>query len=157
MFHQRTFVSVAAGLVLLATVVGTPAQDRRHQPSPAANTLVTANPSGWQQTSTPSGSIDTANPFFQSFGPNGRSCDSCHRQAQGWSITPDELRQRFASTNGNDPIFRLVDGAVSGLAKGTVASGDLARRPQTGYVRSYASTMLLGLVALVVVVLALQS
>jgi hypothetical protein len=113
MFHQRTFVSVAAGLVLLATVVGTPAQDRRHQPSPAANTLVTANPSGWLQTSTPSGSIDTANPFFQSFGPNGRSCDSCHRQAQGWSITPDELRQRFASTNGNDPIFRLVDGAVS--------------------------------------------
>jgi NADH-quinone oxidoreductase subunit L len=51
----------------------------------------------------------------------------------------------------------LVDGAVSGLAKGAVASGDLARRPQTGYVRSYASTMLLGLVALVVVVLALQS
>ena len=113
MFHQRTFVSIAAGLVLLVTAVGTPAQDRRHQPSPAANTLVTANPSGWLQTSTPSGSIDTANPFFQSFGPNGRSCDSCHRQAQGWSITPDELRQRFASTNGNDPIFRLVDGAVS--------------------------------------------
>ncbi len=51
----------------------------------------------------------------------------------------------------------LVDGAVAGIAKATVASGDLARRPQTGYVRSYASTMLLGLVALVVVVLALQS
>ena len=51
----------------------------------------------------------------------------------------------------------VVDGAVAGLGRATVAAGDLARRPQTGYVRSYAATMLLGLVALLVVVLALSS
>lgn len=115
MFHQRTLLSAAAGIVLFAAAVGTPAQDRQQQ-SPGANPLVTANPSGWLQTSTPNGSIDIGNPFFHSFGPNGRSCNSCHRQAQGWSITPDELRQRFSKTDGNDPIFSLVDGAVSPLA-----------------------------------------
>lgn len=51
----------------------------------------------------------------------------------------------------------VVDGAVTGIARGTVAVGDAARRPQTGFVRQYASTMLLGLVALVVIVLAVQS
>jgi NADH-quinone oxidoreductase subunit L len=51
----------------------------------------------------------------------------------------------------------VVDGAVMGLARGTVAAGDAARRPQTGFVRHYAATMLLGLVVLVVVVLAVQS
>ncbi|WP_426688688.1 hypothetical protein [Rhodanobacter ginsengiterrae] len=112
MFHQHTFVSVIAGTVLLMAAVGTSAQDR-HQQAPSANPLVTANPSGWLQTSTPDGSIDTDGPFFQSFGPNGRSCNSCHRQAEGWSVTPDELRLRFARTDGNDPVFSPVDGAVS--------------------------------------------
>ena len=51
----------------------------------------------------------------------------------------------------------LIDGAVMGLARGAVAAGDAARRPQTGFVRQYAATMLLGLVALIVVVLAVQS
>lgn len=68
------------------------------------------------QTTTPTGRIDHDNAFFQGFGSNGRSCDSCHRQAQGWSVTPQELRQRFARTSGMDPIFALVDGAVSPLA-----------------------------------------
>jgi NADH-quinone oxidoreductase subunit L len=51
----------------------------------------------------------------------------------------------------------VVDGAVMGLARGAVAAGDTARRPQTGFVRHYAAMMLLGLVALIVVVLAVQS
>jgi hypothetical protein len=115
MFHQRIFFSAAAGIALLAVAVGTPAQGRQHQP-PSTDPMVTANPSGWLQTRTPSGNIDTDNPFFQSFGPNGRSCSSCHRQAEGWTISATEVRQRFASTDGTDPIFSLVDGAVSPLA-----------------------------------------
>ncbi len=51
----------------------------------------------------------------------------------------------------------VVDGAVSGIAKSTVALGDVARKVQTGHVRTYAATMTLGLVVLVVVVLALGS
>jgi NADH-quinone oxidoreductase subunit L len=51
----------------------------------------------------------------------------------------------------------VVDGAVAGVAKTTVAVGDVARKVQTGHVRSYAATMTLGVVVLAVVVLALGS
>jgi len=55
--------------------------------------------------------IDLTGAFFQSLGTNGRSCFSCHRPAQGWTISPDELKLRFLLTNGLDPIFRPVDGS----------------------------------------------
>ena len=54
---------------------------------------------------------DADNPFFQELGTNGRSCVTCHRPAQGWSITPAELRDRFDRTDGLDPIFRTNDGS----------------------------------------------
>lgn len=55
--------------------------------------------------------IDLTGPFFQSLGTNGRSCGSCHRPGQGWSISPDEVRLRFELTQGLDPIFRTNDGS----------------------------------------------
>ena len=103
----------AAAVILLFAGAGVLQARAADSQSPHANPLTTADPSGWVQTNTPGGRIDSGNPFFQSFGSNGRSCDSCHRQAQGWSVSPDELRQRFTRTNGNDPVFALVDGAVS--------------------------------------------
>jgi cytochrome c peroxidase len=57
------------------------------------------------------GSIDLTGPFFQSLGTNGRSCASCHRPAQGWTISADEVRSRFETTEGLDPIFRPNDGS----------------------------------------------
>jgi cytochrome c peroxidase len=56
--------------------------------------------------------IDLTGPFFQSLGTNGRSCGSCHRPAQGWSISAQEVRARFEETDGLDPIFRTNDGSV---------------------------------------------
>ena len=56
--------------------------------------------------------IDLSGPFFQSLGTNGRSCGSCHRPAQGWTISADEVKARFEATQGLDPIFRTVDGSV---------------------------------------------
>ena len=70
------------------------------------------NPDGAALTSTTSGTIDTANPFFKAFG-NGRSCATCHQEAEGWSISPRGLQARFNATQGNDPVFRLIDGANS--------------------------------------------
>ncbi|HST26872.1 MAG TPA: hypothetical protein VLK26_00720 [Rudaea sp.] len=78
--------------------------------------LTTPDANGWLRTFTPAGTIDTGNPFFQSLGTNGRSCNSCHRQAQGWTVTPAELQQRFDATQGLDPIFRTNDGSVSPFA-----------------------------------------
>jgi hypothetical protein len=82
----------------------------------ASLTLVT-NGEGASATFTTAagGVIDTSNAFFQPFG-NGRACSSCHRPEDGWSITPDTLAERFASSDGLDPVFRTVDGANSPIA-----------------------------------------
>ncbi len=58
------------------------------------------------------GGIDLTGPFFQSLGTNGRSCASCHRPAQCWSVSADEVKLRFELTQGLDPIFRTNDGSV---------------------------------------------
>ena len=111
----RRSLLASAIILLMAGTAAIPAQAANEQ-SRRSDPLVTADPSGYLQTHTPSGSIDSSNPFFQSLGSNGRSCNSCHRQAQGWTISAAEIRQRFNQTNGTDPIFALVDGAVSPLA-----------------------------------------
>ena len=69
------------------------------------------------------GQIDTSGPFFQSLGTNGRSCFSCHRPDQGWSISADAMKLLFALTGGTDPVFRPVDGSVcdQGINTSTVA------------------------------------
>lgn len=119
MSDHRTFRAAAVrrlATTLAALLLGTGATHAQQVDASRGNPLVTSDASGSVQTTTPTGRIDHDNAFFQGFGSNGRSCDSCHRQAQGWSITPQELRQRFARTSGMDPIFALVDGAVSPLA-----------------------------------------
>lgn len=70
-------------------------------------------------------SINLTGPFFQSLGTNGRSCVSCHQPAQGWSISSDEVKLRFAFTYGKDPLFRTVDGSNCGE---TVDTSTLAGR-----------------------------
>ncbi|MEO6925444.1 MAG: hypothetical protein ABI129_02145 [Rhodanobacter sp.] len=108
---QKLIATVA--LILFVNTAG--AQNIIH-PGQPVDRLITADPSGWLQTSSPSGNIDSSNPFFASLGSNGRSCNSCHRQAQGWTLSAEEVRQRFEATSGTDPLFALVDGAVSPLA-----------------------------------------
>ena len=56
------------------------------------------------------GPVDLTGPFFQSLGTNGRICGTCHRPAQGWRISADEVKLRFLLTQGMDPIFRTNDG-----------------------------------------------
>jgi hypothetical protein len=55
--------------------------------------------------------IDLTGPFFQSLGANGRSCSSCHRPAEAWSVSAAEIQLRFLLTQGLDPIFRANDGS----------------------------------------------
>src|SRR5215831_2484587 len=70
------------------------------------------NGSGFLETyNTTNQPIDLSGPFFQSIGTNGRSCGTCHRPAEGWSISADEIKLRFAFTQGLDPIFRTNDGS----------------------------------------------
>lgn len=71
------------------------------------------NPSGSAVTVNLNGAIDLSNEFFQNLGTNGRSCDTCHRIEEGWSITPAGVQARFNETQGTDPIFRVNDGSNS--------------------------------------------
>lgn len=71
------------------------------------------DPSGEAITLSSGGRIDRGNPFFANLGANGRSCESCHQSAEGWTITPRGVRERFEASDGTDPIFRPVDGANS--------------------------------------------
>lgn len=105
---------LATGLALLLFMAGAAfAQDAAQTPD--NEPLTTRDPSGWLRTFTQRGSIDHSNPFFQSLGTNGRSCNSCHQQHDGWSVSAADVRTRFDATAGNDPIFRPVDGADSPL------------------------------------------
>lgn len=58
-------------------------------------------------------SFDLTNPFFQDLGRNGRTCFSCHKPNDGWTITPDTVQAIFRATKGRDPLFNPVDGTNS--------------------------------------------
>lgn len=75
-----------------------------------------ANPTGAVQTISTAGRIDFRNPFFQDLGSNGRTCFTCHRPENAWTITPSSVRERFEASHGLDPIFRPNDGANSPFA-----------------------------------------
>lgn len=76
-----------------------------------ANLAPFANDNGVARTFNANGDIDLSNAFFADLGSNGRSCGSCHQPADAWTITPAHVQQRFAATQGLDPIFRTNDGA----------------------------------------------
>jgi hypothetical protein len=93
----------------VAVVVGVYQMAAAIQPRPGE--LSFSNAAGLHRTVTTKGALDRDNPFFADLGTNGRSCFSCHRPAQAWSITPAELRERFDRTAGHDPVFRTNDGS----------------------------------------------
>jgi hypothetical protein len=95
-------IAATAALVATAWVAAATSGRAGERPFP--------NPSGVLAVVGTNGS-EAGNPFFQELGTNGRSCASCHRPAQGWTITPAELHDRFERTNGLDPIFRANDGS----------------------------------------------
>src|SRR6266571_4978775 len=78
---------------------------------PIPNPLVLPDATGQLATYTTNGSIDTTNPFFQNLGTNGRTCNSCHRPENAWTISPSSLLARFNATAGLDPVFNAFDGA----------------------------------------------
>lgn len=103
--RPATGVFVAGSLLLPSLVYGQSLPNRFPFPN-ATGLLETYNTAG--------GPISLSGPFFQSLGTNGRSCSTCHRPAEGWSVSSDEIKLRFELTRGLDPIFRTVDGSNCG-------------------------------------------
>ena len=103
-------------------------------------------------------------------GTRSRRSPSCRRSAPRSPARPASTSTRTRSTTSllvepGQALTRslvyvdrtAIDGTVTGVGLSTVRLGGCVRRLQTGYVRSYAASMLLGLVVLVVVVLLVQS
>jgi hypothetical protein len=88
------------GLVLAATVPSLP------------EVVSFPDPTGSIATWRAGGPIDPNGPFFQPLASSRRSCGSCHRPAQGWTISAEEVKARFEATQGLDPVFRPNDGSV---------------------------------------------
>ncbi len=106
----RTTASVVAAIVTtIATLITL--GDGQSLAAPHPMGLTFSNPSGVHRTISTTGAIDPDNAFFQELGTNGRSCFTCHRPAQAWTITPEEIRERFTATRGLDPLFRTNDGS----------------------------------------------
>src|SRR6266436_3802340 len=107
--HKRNIIS--AGFLAVATLVVIAALNGQQITFIPDGTFF-ANPNGASETySTTGGGIDLTGPFFQSLGTNGRSCGSCHQPSDAMSVSAANVQQRFAQTQGLDPIFRTVDGS----------------------------------------------
>jgi cytochrome c peroxidase len=110
-----SLAALAAAALLLACQPDQSPLSPPDLPSEAANRtgdlFLTPNATGQLATFSTTGTIDQSNPFFQSFGTNGRTCGSCHLQANGFGLSAEAARAVFASTGGNDPLFAPVDGA----------------------------------------------
>lgn len=82
-------------------------------PSVIPKFLPSDDPSGIVETFNSVAPTDTStHAFFKSLGTNGRACATCHEPRSSWTVSTDSLKQRFNSSKGTDPIFRLVDGAT---------------------------------------------
>jgi hypothetical protein len=77
----------------------------------AANLIASRDPFGQLRTFTTNDAFDAENPFFKDLGTNGRTCVTCHRPDQGWTITPEGVQRRFVESDGLEPIFRNNDGS----------------------------------------------
>jgi cytochrome c peroxidase len=115
---MTTFAGVVACSSADDTTADTPLEDTAVELGQSAQALESdqlpnnfpiINPSGTAASFSVEGFVDLGNPFHAPQGTNGRSCESCHQFQAGWSVVPAEVELRFWLTQGNDPIFNLLD------------------------------------------------
>src|SRR6516162_2969597 len=82
----------------------------RGTPLPPSKTF--GDPSGQLRLVNTSGAVETSgHPFFTPLGSNGRACVTCHQPTSAMSLSLDLIRQRWADTQGKDPLFAAIDGS----------------------------------------------
>jgi cytochrome c peroxidase len=55
------------------------------------------------------GQVELNNAFATPHGTNGRDCATCHAVESGWSINPIQIELMFFFSDGEHPIFNLLD------------------------------------------------
>ena len=119
---RRYHCAVTATLILLGAAVAVGTAPPAQSDSQLATASADRDPiqgrnfrdeSGAFSTFSTTGHVDLKNAFFQSFGTNGRTCQTCHQPKFGWTITPASVKEVFEDTRGRDPLFRSNDGTNS--------------------------------------------
>lgn len=90
------FVTLSAGAAMLTFI---PNLEPFEDETGAVSTFNTA------------GAIHKDNPFFQSLGTNGRTCETCHEADQAFSISAKGVQELYNKSHGEDPLFAAFDGA----------------------------------------------
>ncbi|HEY3820450.1 MAG TPA: hypothetical protein VGL81_24965 [Polyangiaceae bacterium] len=67
----------------------------------------TDDPGQIESDSTNAFDAGTTNGFFANLGTNGRTCNTCHLQADGWTFTPSEA----SGLSSSNPLFSPNDGS----------------------------------------------
>ena len=62
--------------------------------------FLSPNDAGRLGTVSTAGTIDQGNAFFRSFGTNGRTCATCHLQADAFGLSAKAAQAVFAATGG---------------------------------------------------------
>jgi hypothetical protein len=57
------------------------------------------------------GAIHEDGAFFQSLGTNGRTCGTCHQASDAMGLRAENVRIRYITSRGTDPLFAAIDGA----------------------------------------------
>jgi cytochrome c peroxidase len=120
MSHERALVAIVGLLVagMSGCAAGDPEADtgavsRSGQAllglAALPNNLPIPNAGGAAATFSSDGFVDLENPFHVPQGANGRSCETCHSPAAGWSVRPIDVELMFAFSDGTHPIFNLLD------------------------------------------------
>jgi hypothetical protein len=107
-----TSVTAVFAIGLAGCVVPAESEEVGRQQSAATIGVQFADPKG-QINTVGTEPIDNTNPFFESIGTNGRTCNSCHRPETGWTISPPQVQAIFNNTQGLDPLFNPFDGTNS--------------------------------------------
>lgn len=98
------------------------------------NNFPMLNSLGFSETFSTAGEVDLRSKFFADLGTNDRTCGSCHKVTEGWTISAINTRILFELTRGQDPLFRTNDGTnspnadVSTVAKRRAAYSMLLNR-----------------------------
>jgi cytochrome c peroxidase len=113
--HRVTIAALAAAALLVACEPDqaplSPTERLDAAAGKTGNPFLTPNATGQMGTVAMNGTLEPGNAFFRSLGANGRSCGTCHLQANAFGLSAQSAQGVFASTGGADPLFASVDGA----------------------------------------------
>src|SRR3954469_3086636 len=113
--YRASLATLAAAALLLACEPDRGFLSPAERPEAAANKtgdiFLSPNAAGQLGTVSTTGMIDRGNAFFQSLGTNGRSCATCHLQANAFGLSAEAAQAAFSASGGRDPLFAPVDGA----------------------------------------------